>query len=79
MLECKGRLAALAGMGSGETREAEGVPEKIKDNIPACVAWRHYVAHVLIKAQCTSKPGRELGLIHQIILTIHLSLICEQL
>lgn len=63
--------------GEWEDREAEGVPEKVKDSIPACVAWRHYVAHVLIKAQCTSKPGWELGLTHQIILTIHPSLIPE--
>lgn len=76
LLECRGRLAVPAGMESGKTRGAEGVPEKIK-NIPACVAWRHYVAHVLIKAQRTSKPGRELGLTHQIILTIHPSLIPE--
>ena len=37
LLECRGRLAAPAGMESGKTRGAEGVPEKIKDNIPACV------------------------------------------
>ena len=79
MLECRGRLAAPARMGSGETRGVEGVPEEIKDNIPACVAWRRYVDHVLIKAQGTSKPGRVLGLICQIILTIHPSLICEHL
>ena len=79
LLECTGRLAAPARMGSGETRGMVGVPEEIKDNIPACVAWRCYVAHVLIKAQCTSKPGQELGLIRQILLTIHPSLICEHL
>ena len=77
LLECRGRLAAPAGMESGKTKGAEGVPEKIKDSLPACVAWRHYVAHVLIKAQRTSKPGRGLGLTHQIILTIHPSLIPE--